>query len=101
MHYSCRLGVCVVCCVCCVREPFFTSQHGVLVFGRADQPTNTIDHLALGVHVFFLRLLTEENHYGQRDTQNAHWGLLCQLQNITGRNHEHNNAPSALSSDTA
>ena len=39
-----------------------TSQHSVLMLGCADQPADTINHLALGVQVFLLGLLAEENH---------------------------------------
>lgn len=40
-----------------------TSQHGVLVLGCADQPADTINHLALRVQLFLLGLLAEKNHW--------------------------------------
>lgn len=43
-----------------------TSQHCVLVLGCADQPANTIDHLALRVQLFLLGLLAKENHWAGR-----------------------------------
>lgn len=39
-----------------------TSEHGVLVLGSADQPADTIDHLALRVQLFLLGLLAKKNH---------------------------------------
>lgn len=39
-----------------------TSQHRVLVLGSADQPADTINHLALRVQLFLLGLLAEKNH---------------------------------------
>lgn len=43
-----------------------TSQHRVLVLGCADQPANTINHLALRVQLFLLGLLAEKNHCKRR-----------------------------------
>lgn len=45
------------------RRAGLTSQHRVLVLGCADQPADTINHLALRVQLFLLGLLAEENHW--------------------------------------
>lgn len=39
------------------------SQHGVLVFGGADQAADSIDHLAFRVQLLLFRLLTQKNHF--------------------------------------
>lgn len=51
------------------RLSALTSQHRVLVLGCADQPADTINHLALRVQLFFLRLLAEKNHWEGRKKQ--------------------------------
>lgn len=40
-----------------------TSQHRVLVLCCADQPADTINHLALRVQLFLLGFLAEKNHW--------------------------------------
>lgn len=46
-----------------------TSQHGVLVLGCADQPADPINHLALRVQLFLLRLLAEKNHWNESNIE--------------------------------
>lgn len=38
-----------------------TSQHGLLLLGRADEAADAFDDLALGIHLLFSRFLAQED----------------------------------------
>lgn len=49
-----------------------TSQHRVLVLGCADQPADTVNHLALRVQLFLLGFLAEKNHWETKQGVSEH-----------------------------
>lgn len=42
-------------------EASVTFQHGLLLLGRADEPADPVDHLALGIHFSLFGFLAQED----------------------------------------
>jgi len=49
----------------------FTSQHGLLVLGSADEPADALDHLTLRLHLLVFALFWQE-HDWQKGTTEMH-----------------------------